>query len=83
MLKDKAESILKLEKDNDEDNSFARINFMAKKTLSEKKALNYKFGKYTMLNDKIFNVNHTLLDLLSSISAMLLAPFFPNQLCFK
>ena len=55
-LKDKAESIPKLEMDNDEDNSFAQINFMAKKIVSETKALNYKFGKYAMLNNNIFNV---------------------------
>ena len=40
MLKHKAESILKLEKDNDEDNSFAQINFAAKPIVSETKALN-------------------------------------------
>ena len=68
MLKDKAESILKLEKDNDEDNSFAQINFVAKKIVSETKALNSKFEKYTMLNDNIFNGSHTLLELLSSVS---------------
>ena len=59
MLKDKAESILKLEKDNDEDNSFAQINFVAKKIVSEIKA---------MVNDNIFNGSQTLLHLLSSIS---------------
>ena len=40
MLKDKTESILKLEKDNDKDNSFAQINLVAKKIISETKALN-------------------------------------------
>ena len=68
MLKDKAESILKLEKDNDEDNSFAQINFVAKKIVSETKALNSKFEKCTMLNNNIFNGSHTLLELLSSVS---------------
>ena len=67
-LKDKAKSILKLEKDNDEDNSFAQINFVAKKIVSETKVLNCKFDKYTMLNDNIFNGSETLLHLLSSIS---------------
>ena len=71
ILKDKAKSILKLEKDNDEDNSFAQINFVAKKIVSETKALNYKFDKYTMLNDNIFNGSQTLLELLSSISNLI------------
>ena len=38
MLTDKAESILKFEKDNDEDNSFAQINFVAKKIVSKTKS---------------------------------------------
>ena len=42
---------------------------MAKKIVFETKALNYKFDKYTMLNDKIFNGSQTLLNRLSSISA--------------
>ena len=37
MLKDKAESTLKLEKDNGEGNSFAQINFAAEKIFSETK----------------------------------------------
>ena len=41
---------------------------MTKKIVSETKCLNYKFGKYTMLNDNIFIGSQTLLDLLSSIS---------------
>ena len=65
ILKDKAESVLKLDNHKDEANWFAQINFVAKKTVSEAKALNYKFDKYTMLNDNVFNGSQTLLDVLS------------------
>ena len=67
MLKTKAETILKLESDDEQD-YHVQLKSIADRIVKETKSLNKTFDRYTMINENIFNGSETLLDLLTEIS---------------
>ncbi|XP_066930028.1 uncharacterized protein [Clytia hemisphaerica] len=67
MLKTKAETILKLENDDEQD-YHVQMKSIAEKIVKETKSLKRTFDRYTLINENIFNGSETLLDLLSEIS---------------
>ena len=67
MLKTKAETILKLENDDEQD-YHVQMKSIAERIVKETKSLKRTFDRYTLINENIFNGSETLLDLLSEIS---------------